>query len=305
LPVAKAVALPLRGLTWLLRPLVRLLVAFADLQAPGRGLAVPGSVTEEELRRLAAEAALAGEISPSDLELMERAFRFGDATVEHILVPRTDVFAVAVGTAAGAALEAAVAGGYRRVPVYDGDFENITGVVLLRDLARAVADQEVVTAGELARPILVVPETGRILDLLRRMQVAGTHFAVAVDEHGGMAGIVTIEDLVEELLGGFVADEGEDRRPLVRRLGTDRWVVDARAGVGELGRALDAELPEGQWRTVGGLVLGLAGRIPQPGEGVELPGFDVTVMAGTRRRIRRVEVVRKGQDADGDGGSPP
>jgi CBS domain containing-hemolysin-like protein len=292
LAVAKAVARPLAGLTWLLRPVVRLLVAFADLQAPGRGVAGPGGVTEEELRTLAAQAARAGEISDADLELMERAFRFGDATVEHILVPRIDVFAVPSETPVARALEEAVAGGYRRVPVYESDPENITGVVLLRDLARAVTEGQFVTTGGLARPVLVVPETGRISELLRRMQKARTHFAVAVDEHGGMAGIVTIEDLVEELLGGVVADEDEEPQQLIRRVGEDRWIVDARAGAADLCEAIGVEMPGGDLLSVGGLVLGLAGRIPKPGEVVEAEGCSLTVVAATRRRIRQIEVRR-------------
>lgn len=291
LVVAKAVTVPVAALTWLLRPIVRLLLAFADLQAPGRGIAGPGGVSEQELRRLAAEAERAGEISSEDLELMERAFRFGDETVEQILVPRTDVVAIPGSAAVAEALEMAIAGGYRRIPVYEGDLDNITGVVLLRDLVGGVSDGGTGTVKDLARPVLLVPESGRVNELLRMMQEAGRHFAVAVDEHGGTAGIVTIEDVVEELLGE-VADEGELRTTPIRPLGGDRWLVDARIGLFEFAEELEVEVPDGEWTTVGGLVVGLAGRIPKPGDRLEAQGLEFAVVAATRTRVLRVEVGR-------------
>ena len=147
----------------------------------------------------------------------------------------------------------------------------MSGVVRLRDLARHLSEGKDEPVGQLARDVLVVPESKRVLELLREMQRSGRHFAVAVDEHGGTAGIVTIEDVVEELVGD-VADEGEDRPTVIQEIAPGRWRVDARVPVADLEAVIGHELPEGDWNTVGGLVLGLIGRIPRVGETAEVAG---------------------------------
>ncbi len=293
LRVAKAVTPFVGFLKAALHPVVSLLIWFADLQAPGQGIAGTAGVTEEELRRLAAQAAKSGEIADSDLELMERAFRVGDQRVDEILVPRIDVVSVSADTPASRALDIAIESGHRRLPVHHGDPDDMTGVVRLRDLARHLAEGRDDAVGELARDVLVVPETKRVLELLREMQRSGRHFAVAVDEHGGTAGIVTIEDVVEELVGE-VADEGEERRVEMEEIAPGRWRVDARVPVVELEAALGIELPDGDWNTTGGLVLGLIGRIPRAGETVEVAGQVVTVTAASRRRVQQIQIEPSG-----------
>lgn len=291
LPVAKSVTPFVGLLRRLLRPIVSILIWFADLQAPGQGIAGTAGITEEELRRLAAQAAQSGEIADSDLELMERAFRIGDQRVDEILVPRTDVISVAVDTPVAEALETCIAAGHRRLPVHSGNPDDLSGVVRLRDLARHVVDNPEAPVGELAREVLVVPESKRVLELLREMQRSGRHFAVAVDEHGGTAGIVTIEDVVEELVGA-VADEGEEIPDSIEEISSGRWRVDARVPVTELESVLGVELPTGDWNTVGGLVLGLIGHIPRAGETTEVGDHRLTITAATRRRVREVELER-------------
>lgn len=288
LAVARMVAPVVEALTWLLRPIVSLLVRFADLQAPGQGIAGQIGVSEEELRRLAMEAAEEGSIEPSDAELMEAAFQLGDATVEEILVPRPDIVAVASDRSFEEALDIALASGHRRVPIFEGDLDHITGVVRLRDLAAVVARSQPGTVGDIAVAPMLVPETKRVIELLREMQANGRHFAVAVDEHGGTAGIVTIEDVVSELVGE-VADEGELRKALIRSAG-DKLIVDATASVIDLAERLDADLPTGDFRTVGGLVIDAAGRIPAVGEEIEVAGHQFRVTRATNRRIRTLEV---------------
>ena len=299
IPKTYAVRHPLRVARWVtpvvallktaLHPVVSLLIWFADVQAPGQGIAGTAGVTEEELRLLAAQAAESGEIAASDLELMERAFRVGDQRVDEILVPRIDVVSVSADTAARRALDIAIESGHRRLPVHGGNPDEMSGVVRMRDLARHLAEGNDEAVGQLARDVLVVPESKRVLELLREMQRSGLHFAVAVDEHGGTAGIVTIEDVVEELVGE-VADEGEDRPTTIQEIGPDRWRVDARVPVVDLEAVLGRQLPEGDWNTVGGLVLGLIGRIPRVGETAEVAGQVMTVTAASRRRVLRVEI---------------
>jgi CBS domain containing-hemolysin-like protein len=287
--VARQVAAPVALLARLLRPLVRVLVAFADLQAPGRGLASP-EVTEAELRRLAVEAADAGEIAPSDLELMERAFAAGDELTAAIMVPRPDVVGLSAETGLREALEVAVAQGHRRLPVFRGDLDDVLGVVYLRDLARAVADSDDVTLEDLVRPVVAVPETRRVVDLLSDLQKARRTIAVVIDEHGGTAGIATIEDVVEEIVGTISEPDRGQVRSRIRRVSEIRWVADGSADVDDLAAELGVDLPEGDWHTVAGLVLAFAGRIPEVGDEYDISGHTVRVLAADRRRVRRVSV---------------
>jgi len=288
--VARLVAAPVAAITLALRPIVAVLVAFADLQAPGKGLANRPEVTEAELRRLAVEAADAGEIAPSDLELMERAFAAGDEIAAAIMVPRPDVVALSADTGLRDALEVAIAQGHRRLPVYRGDLDDVLGVVRLRDLARAVADEHDVTLVDLLRPAAAVPETRRVVDLLRDLQEARHTIAVVIDEHGGTAGIATVEDVVEELVGTISEPDRGLLRPRIRRVSDTRWVVDGAADVDDLAEELGVDLPEGDWHTVAGLVLAFAGRIPEVGDEYVISGHTVRVLAADRRRVRRVSV---------------
>jgi len=288
--IARLVALPVAALAFLTRPLVSVLLFLADLQAPGKGIPSSTTVTEAELRRLAAEAAAAGEIATADLDLIERSFSIGDTPVAAITVPRPDVVALPLDTPLGEALDRALRSGHRRLPVYRGDLDGISGVVRLRDLAAAVSAGWPSTLAELAQPVLTVAETRKVRDMLRDMQASGLHLAVVIDEHGGTTGIVTVEDAVEELVGE-IGDAGAPRPRPVRPLGPGRWTVDASADVPELEKALGASLPQGRWRTVAGLVIGAAGHLPRVGESVAVPGFAFRVTAATRRRVVRVEVT--------------
>ncbi len=293
--VARATTRLVAGLVWVLRPVVSVLVAFADLQAPGTGIATPTVVTEQELRRLALDAAAEGSIEETDRNLMESAFDLGDRTVDEILTPRTEIVAVGVDSTIGEALEVAIRSGHRRLPVYEGDLDDIRGVVRLHDLAAAVTESPDAPVLSVATAELVVPETKRVIDLLAEMQRSGVHLAVAVDEHGGTAGIVTIEDVVAELVGR-VSDEGESLRPTIRTVGTDRWRLEAATDVEELEAVTGVVLPVGDWHTVGGLVVGIAGRIPDRGETFDLDGLSITVLDAEPQRVVTLEAVKTDQD---------
>ncbi len=284
--VVMALAYPVGWLTTILRPIVSLLVKFADLHAPGRGIATTPTVTERELRSLAAAAATEGEITDADLKLIEGAFRLGDRVAEEVMVPRVDMTGVSASATAREALEVALASGHRRLPVYDGTIDNITGIVRQRDLVRS--PERVV--GDLAYPPLLVAEPKRVLELLSEMQTEGTHVAIVIDEHGGTSGMVTIEDIVEELFG-VVSEEGAISAPLAHRLDEHRWIVDGRMLTHDLEDIVGYNLPEGDWTTVGGLVMGLAGDLPRIGTELKAGDLALRVTGVTGRRIRRIEVT--------------
>ncbi|MDH3706894.1 MAG: hemolysin family protein [Acidimicrobiia bacterium] len=285
--VALALSGLLRTLSLVFRPVITVLVWFADLQAPGEGIA-PTALDDVELLRLAAESEAAGMIERSDRQLMEAGFRLGDTRVDEILVPRTDVVAVDRGATVAEAFEHAVASGHRRLPVHDGDLDRIVGVVRLRELARAVSEGAG-TVTEVMRPVLTVPERKRVVELLPEMQRHRLHLAVAVDEYGGTAGIVTIEDIVEEVLGA-VADEDEPVSTLVRSMGHQRWHVAGSCPVDQLEATLDRALPTGDWHTVAGMLLGVTGRILAVGDEVEVADALFVVTDASETRIEHVDV---------------
>lgn len=284
--VIMALAYPVGWLTTLLRPIVSVLVKFADWHAPGKGIATTPTVTERELRSLAAAAATEGEITDADLKLIEGAFRLGDRVAEEVMVPRVDMTAVSASITAQEALEIALASGHRRLPVFDGTIDNIIGIVRQRDLV--LSPDSVV--GGLAYPPLLVAEPKRVLELLAEMQTGGTHVAIVIDEHGGTSGMVTIEDIVEELFG-VVSEEGAVSAPMLHRLDDHRWVADGRMLTEDLEDAMDVSLPEGDWTTVGGMVMGLAGELPRVGTELKAGGLALRVAGVTGRRIRRIEIT--------------
>jgi CBS domain containing-hemolysin-like protein len=285
--VAIALAFPLAGIELLLRPLVKVLVSVADLQMPGKTVVASPTVTEDELRMLASRAAVEGQITSTDLELIERAFRFGDRHVDGIMVPRPDIVAVEEDTSVREALDVALEAGHRRLPVFKETMESITGLVLVRDMMRIPeARRDQVTVGVLMDPPLVVPESKRILDLLTDMQSSGTHFAVVVDEYGGTAGMVTIEDIAEEMLGSI----SEARRP--RRAPRTR-TLDDRCGIAvtDLAELIGADLDESGGPPPPVWCSACSGEMPQLGDEAVQGAFTLRVVGLRGRRITRLEVI--------------
>jgi putative hemolysin len=271
-----------------------LLIGMADLMIgrSGKKAVSEHGVTESELRAMA-DVALAEEvIETEERELIHSIIDFGDAVVREVMVPRPDMVALDAGTTVSVALQAALDAGYSRMPVYRRNIDDIVGIAYAKDLMRAeqtgLGGEEV---GAHVRQAYFVPETKRLSGLLSEMQEAKFHMAMVVDEYGGTAGLVTLEDLIEELVGEIV-DEFDVEEPPVERLPDGSVVVTGRMAVDEAAELLDAELPQGGWDTVGGLVLDLAGRVPREGEAVEVDGLRLTAERVQGRRIGRVRIER-------------
>ena len=279
--VALFVSAPIAALELILRPIVSALVWIADIQMPGKGVATSPTVTEDELRRLAYRAAREGEITKGDLTMIERAFRLGDRRADDLMVPRADIVAIPESATIESAVLLALESGHKRLPIYRSSVEDIVGVVRLSDLV-AAEDRSAPVAG-LAELPLLVPESKRIFELLREMQTSGTHLAVIVDEFGGTAGLMTVEDIAEELLG--VIDE---EAPV--RVTESGWSIDAALPVEDLAELLDADLPDGEWNTSAGLLMGLLGRVPTVGDEVEAAGHKLRVASVRGRRVTRIDV---------------
>jgi putative hemolysin len=287
-----------------LRVLARALISFSNLVIPGRGLERGPFVSESELLTMADVAVAEDVIEREERALIHSIIEFGDTVVREVRVPRTDMVAVEAVETVGDVLERAIRMGYSRIPVFEDGIDDIVGIVFTKDLIRAAregrSDEPV---RDLARTAHFVPETKRVAELMREMQDEKFHMAIVVDEYGGTAGLVTLEDLIEELVGEIV-DEYDVEEPMIEWLPNGDSRVNARMPVDELNELLHARLPENDdWDSVGGLLLNLLGHVPANGEGAEVAGWRLTAERVQGRRIGRVRLTRldSPEHADQDG----
>ena len=223
-------------------------------------------------------------------ELISQVLDFADAIVREVMVPRPDMVTVAANASSELALDLVLEEGKSRIPVYGEDTDDILGVLYARDLLQLWDEKAGPRlARDLMRDAYFVPETKRVPDLLREMQANQVHMAIAVDEFGGTAGLVTIEDLLEELVGE-IADEYDDEEPMVVKEDDGSYLIDARLDIDDLGDLLGTTIPDEDWDTVGGLILGLAGRVPAEGENFEFNRHMITVERVQGRRVARVRL---------------
>jgi len=256
-------------------------------------------VSEQELLALAEQAAQDDAIDSDEQELIESIIEFGDTTVEEVLVPRTDMVSIEATSSARDAMQIVVDNGYSRIPVVGTDIDDIVGVVHAKDLMAAqmvqpaqMSNGSAMSVADLMREPYFVPETKRIAKLLREMQAEMFHMAVVVDEYGGTAGIVTLEDLIEEVVGEIV-DEFDVEEPMIEALPRDEIMVNGRAALSALDNLLGVEFPEDDWSTVGGLIFHTLGHVPAVGERLEIDDHVLVVERMEGNRIARVRISRR------------
>ncbi len=279
-----------------IRILARTLIGLTNIIVPGRGLRQGPFSVPEELIALADAAVEDEVIEPAERDLIESVIEFGGTVVREVMVPRTDMITVEREATAASALEASSVVGFSRVPVVGDNIDDVVGLAYVKDLIRAELDDKAdQPVDRLMRHAHFVPETKKVAELLREMQRDKFHMAIVVDEYGGVAGLVTLEDLIEELVGEIV-DEYDVEEALVERLVDGSLRVDARILIDELNDLGMLSLPEGDWDTVGGLVFDVFGRVPGAGEVCEVDGYRLKVERVQGRRITRVLVTRLQSD---------
>jgi CBS domain containing-hemolysin-like protein len=291
---ALAAARPIRALSgWgPLRLLSRGLIGLTNVLLPGKGLKRGPYTSEEELLAVADLAVEDSVIEAEERQLIESVIELGDTVVREVMVPRTDMVTVTADFRVADAMEVAILNGYSRIPVCGEGIDDIVGIVHAKDLMRAERDdQEDRSVSELARQAHFVPETKGVADLLREMQKQRFHMAIVIDEYGGTAGLVTLEDIIEELLGEIV-DEFDVEDAMIEPLPGGDYRVNARMAVDEVNDLLRAQLPEGDWDTIGGLLLARLGHVPVEGESVEVDGWELTAQRVVGRRIGRIRIHR-------------
>ncbi len=251
-------------------------------------------ITDSELKAMADVAHEENVIERDERSFIHSIIDFGDTVAREVMTPRPDMVTVEAEVTVHNALERALAAGYSRIPVEGDGIDDIIGIAYTKDLVRAErTGRGERPVPEVMRPAKFIPESKEVSDLLREMQEEKFHMAIVVDEYGGTAGLITLEDLLEELVGDIV-DEFDVEEPTVERCEDGSVVVSAGYSVDDAEELLDAELPHGTWDTVGGLMLDLMGRVPQAGDSVEADGFRLTAVDVRGRRIGRVRIEPTG-----------
>ena len=289
---------PLLALSWIARPIVWLLSASANVLL--RPFGDETTFTEarhsvEELQQLVEGAAKAGTLDPKASEIATRALELPELRVSDVMVPRHQAILLPRDTDAEQLHTIVSAHPHTRLPVYDGQIDNVVGYVSMKDVLSSVLEGQPLVLANLLRPPYFVPESKRALELLHDMRERRMKFAMVVDELGGLAGLVTVEDLVEELVGEVFSEHSQPPPPAPVREQPDGTVlVNAALPVRELNRVLGVELPaDGKWHTLAGLSLAVAGRVPNAGEIFTLDsGIKLEMVDVSPRRVRSVRLHR-------------
>ena len=280
------------------RLLARGLIGLSNVILPGKGLKEGPFVSEEELLATVDVALEEDVIEREERALIHSIIEFGDTVAREVMVPRPDMVAVEGRDRIGDVMEVAMAAGYSRIPVYEQGIDDICGIVFTKDLMRAEREgQADIEVRSLVREAHFVPETKRVNELMREMQHDKFHIAIVVDEYGGTAGLVTLEDLIEELVGEIV-DEFDVEEANIEKLPNGDVRVNARMPIDEVNDLLHSDMPSGDWDTVGGLVFNLLGHVPTDGESVAVDGYRLTAEKVQGRRIGRVRIAKAPDEAN-------
>ena len=307
--VALRSATVVRVIGSVLNPLASLLVLIGNAVTPGRGFRDGPFSSEIELRELVDLAEASGVVEEAEREMIQSVFGLGDTIAREVMVPRTEMVWIEREKSVPQGLALALRSGFSRIPVVGENVDEVVGVVYLKDLARVVQDQPraaATTVAELMRPPSFIPETKDIDQLLREMQASRTHLSIVIDEYGGTAGLITIEDIVEEIVGE-ITDEYDVEIPPVTKLPDGSARVVARLSVDDLQELFDVEWQErdDDVETVGGLLAEALGRVPIPGAEATVHGLHLVAESagGRRNRIGTVLVSRAVPEPDGS--EPP
>jgi CBS domain containing-hemolysin-like protein len=283
------VSAPVRAFFTLFAPFVWVLRKSTDAVLHLLGLEPPSAerepLSEAELRMLLSRSSEQGEIEHEEQQMIDKVFVFGDKDVADVMVPRPEVVAISAELPPEEALAAVLDSPYTRYPVYGESLDDVIGVLHVRDLFTAVHDRGLasVRLAEIVRPAYIVPETKDLASLLQEFRKTNNHFAVVVDEYGGMAGICTLEDLLEEIVGE-IEDEFDVSEVQIEQLDDDTYRIDGMFPIDEFNERFGTSLPDEDFHTLAGFVFGQLGRAPQLGDDVEYDGmrFDVLEVDGNR-----------------------
>lgn len=287
------IALPLRAFYFVFRPLIWVLNGTANglLQLIGiKPISQHELYSTEELRLILDQGKETGAIKSAEHELITNVFEFSERTVRQIMVPRTRIVALDIKTPGDRLIDFFIEEGFSRVPVYQGTIDNVIGVVHAKDCIALMRNPHLIILHDLLRPAYFVPETTLINKLLQAFQHKRIHMAIVVDEFGGTSGMVTFEDILEELVGE-IQDEYDEEKPIVEKVGEHEYNVRAAAAITDANEHLPSPLPESeQYDTIGGLMNYAFGRIPEINETINFAGYACTILQKAKRSVALVRL---------------
>ncbi len=292
--ISLRIAKPMNFLVRVLYPVVRVLTAITKpiINRLGGEMHLTPYITEEEIKMLVEVGEREGVIEKGEKEMIHGIFEFGDMEAKEVMVPRIDMICLSVDDSLEKAIDYVIKTGHTRFPVYEKNIDNIVGILNSKDLFRRKPDEKI---RDLVRPAYYIPESKKLDEILREMQDRKTQMAIVVDEYGGTLGLVTLEDIIEEIVGEIM-DEYDKEEPKVQIINDGVAIVDAKADIGDLNEALDIDLPEEDFETVGGLMFNVLGRIPKPGDRVKINGNVMEVKTMRGRRISKIKVTKERED---------
>lgn len=295
-PVATTlfIALPLQGFYWLFRPFIWLLNGFATMILKLFGISNVGAHesvhSTEELYYLLDQGKESGALDNNEHELIKNVFDFNERVVKNIMVPRTKISAIELTSSKEDVIQKIISEGYSRSPVYDEVIDKIVGIVHAKDILPLVTGNTEWSLVDIIRKPYFVPETKRLNDLLSELQQKRIQIAIVIDEFGGTAGMVTLEDIVEEIVGE-IQDEYDEEKPLVEKISDTEYIINALATVYDVNELLPHDLPEDEdFDTIAGLITHAFGRIPEVGDSEECYGYLFTILKKTEQNIETIKL---------------
>ena len=270
----------------------RALIGLANVLLPGKGLKQGPFVSEEEIRTMAEVGHEEGSIEEGERRLIHSIFEFGDTIAREVMVPRPDIVAIEEDKTLRHVQALVLQHGFSRIPVFKETLDEIIGIAYAKDVLKALhQDKGDMPLADVVRDAHWVPESKKVAELLPQMQKEKFHIAMVYDEHGSLSGLITLEDLLEELVGE-IADEYDREEPQLELVGAGAYRVNGRMSIGELNDVLGVELPDDEWDTVAGLMLGLIGDIPTEGQEVAFANLSFRAEKVQGRRISKVLIMR-------------
>ena len=301
-PVALALSRPVSLAATILKPLIIVLggIVSAIMRVLGQGAynSPTPVITEEELRQIVTVSEAEGVLEEEEHDMIRGVFEFGETTVGEVKVPRVDMVACTVDTPLMEALDVILQQGHSRLPVYEDNVDNILGILYDKDLLKYVRENQLdVSLRDVVRPALYVPESKRVDELFRELQQKKVHIAIVMDEYGGTDGLVTLEDLLEEIVGE-IQDETDQEKPLIEQLDENTYAVSAMIDMEQLNEELEVSLPINDVETLGGFVYEQLGHVPAIGAEIDTDCVHIEVTQVEGRRIRTLKVSRKAHHLD-------
>ena len=249
-------------------------------------------LSEEEFKQVLEASTISGTIDKTEHELIKSILEFTDTTVKEIMVPRPDIIGLDMSMPRDVLVRKVIEEGYSRLPVYKGTIDNVIGVIYSKDLLSLLEHRDLIVLQDIVRPAYFVPESKKISQLLREFQQKKAHLAIVIDEFGGTEGIITMEDIIEEIVGE-IHDEYDEVSKSIEQARDGSVTVDARMSVGDFNLQFKAQLPEApEYETLAGFIQKELGRMPDVGDTVTYHALTLTVQSKTARRIRTVRVTR-------------